>query len=432
MLYTVKKNSSVLIKILLPFFLFSCLIMTSCKPQSELIEVTSEDPMVRKFYTLHHESLYWFSSGKNIRKAKEWLKVLEMANSFGLDAHKLQIDQIRLALSNRIGIESSLKAQTDQQITGLILNFIKELQEGVIHFDYDEVRVLRDSVYVYQLIDSKKHSSVFEFISQIESKDQDYLVLKKFLNDSLTTADTLKYKTVVRAMNYRRYLTINHQSEYVLVNIPTAEAEYYNNNLLVLKMRTVPGKKKNQTPTIASYITSIVTFPSWNVPHTIAVKEILPKVQIDKTYLELHNFEVVDAKGNAMDDEDLIWENYTERNFPYFFRQSTGASNSLGLIKFDLENPFSIYLHATNWQGAFEKEYRFLSHGCIRLEKPFELADALLRSMIDIQELKDGKKNTESTIIDLPTKVQVFLIYVPVTVVEENVVFLPDVYDLIK
>ncbi|MEL7589579.1 MAG: L,D-transpeptidase family protein [Prolixibacteraceae bacterium] len=425
------KKTGVAIKLkFLAYLLPICLAVFSCKQQPQPITITTKDPLAQKFYAVNHQSIYWFSSGKTIKKANEWLNAIDSANSSGLTSGKIQNNQIREALSNNNAIDDTLKEKTDQQLTALVLNFLKELQEGNIHFDYDEVGMPRDSVYIDQLINSKPTQKVSKLISTLDCKDPDYLVLKKYLNDSVTPADSLKYNKVVRSMNYRRYLTVNQQTEYVLVNIPTAEAEYYKDGLLALKMRTVPGKKKNKTPTIASYITSIVTFPAWNVPHSIAVKEILPKVLQDESYLEQHNFEVVDSKGNVLDDSELNWTSYTEKNFPYFFRQSTGADNSLGVVKFDFKNPFSIFLHATSWQGVFAKDFRFLSHGCVRLEKPFELADALLRGEIDIQELKTGKKDTESNMLTLPVRVPVFLIYAPAIVVDNNVIFKEDVYGL--
>lgn len=430
MLHAAKKTGTAINPKFPSYLLFICLAVFSCKQQPQSMIITTEDPLAQKFYAINHQSIYWFSSGKTIKKANEWLNAIDSANSSGLASLKLQNDQIRTALSEKNSIDDTVKEKTDQQITALVLNFLKELQEGNIHFDYDEVSIPRDSVYIDQLINSKPAQKVSKLISTLDCKDPDYLVLKKYLNDSVAPTDSLKYKKVVRSMNYRKYLSVNQQPEYVLVNIPTAEAEYYKDGRLELKMRTVPGKKKNKTPTIASYITSIVTFPAWNVPHSIAVKEILPKVLQDESYLEQHNFEVVDAKGNVLDDSELNWTSYTEKNFPYFFRQSTGADNSLGVVKFDFKNPYSIFLHATSWQGAFAKDFRFLSHGCIRLEKPFELADALLRGKIDIQELKNGKKNTESNILTLPAKIPVFLIYAPATVVGNKVIFMEDVYDL--
>jgi len=120
-------------------------------------------------------------------------------------------------------------------------------------------------------------------------------------------------------MNYRRYLAVNGQSEYIVANIPAAEVEYFRKDKLALKMRSVAGKKKNPTPTIASYITNIVTFPYWNVPFSIASKELLPKVQKNDSYLERNNFEVVDSKGNVIDDSDFNWAEYTEKKLSIFF-----------------------------------------------------------------------------------------------------------------
>src|SRR5690606_7379832 len=114
----------------------------------------------------------------------------------------------------------------------------------------------------------------------------DYQVLKNYLNDSITSVDTLKYQTVIKALNYQRYLATYGNSEYIVVNIPETVARYYSNGSLSLQMRTVVGRKGTQTQTIASYIKTIITFPFWNVPHSIAVKEILPKVQKDEIYLE--------------------------------------------------------------------------------------------------------------------------------------------------
>jgi L,D-transpeptidase YcbB len=117
---------------------------------------------------------------------------------------------------------------------------------------------------------------------------------------------------------------------------------------------------------------------------------------------------------------------------PYFFRQSTGPGNALGVLKFNLRNPYSIFLHATSQPEAFKKKYRFLSHGCIRLEKPFELASELVKNKINIKELKSGIAGTKSNIIMLPSKIATFLVYMPVIVKNDKVVFLKDIYNIIN
>lgn len=435
MLYSITKNWFAFNQRLLLIFIMSCFVVGGFaqQPAKKPDLKNADSLMIQRFYATWHEPLFWFSSRKDMKRATEWLNAIESAGNSDFVSDKLQNEKIRAALAlNYKKMDNFLKEKTDKQLTGLVLNFIKHNQKSNILFEYDEVNAPQDSVYIFQLMFSKNKGAVSKLLSTFDCKDPDYLVLKKFMQDSITDKNSVKYKTVLLAMNYRKYLTINRHPEYILVNIPEAEAVYYKNSLPVLKMRTVPGKKTNPTPTISSYITSIVTFPTWNVPFKIAGDEILPKVQKDENYLEQHNFDVVDAKGNVLNDSELDWKSYTAKNFPYFFRQSTGSDNSLGVLKFNLQNPFSIFLHATSNPAAFKKDFRFLSHGCIRLEKPFELANAMLRGKLNIQELKNGKKHTESKIIKLPAKIPVFIIYVPLTVVGNKVTFLPDVYGLIK
>lgn len=421
-------------KTLIALITFTCFVVAGFaqQPSPKVNAEVKADSLVLKFYDINQDPLYWFSSHKNMKRAAEWLTTIETARSFGLMSDKQQIDTIRAELSGRNTKDMVRKESTDKQITALVLNFIKELQEGFVSFEYDEVSTPRDFVYINQLRNSGNKGSVSKFVSRLDCKDQDYLIMKKYLKDSINNTDSVKFKKIALAMNYRRYLSVNKQPEYIVANIPETKVRYYRNNQLVLKMKTVVGRKKNPTPTIASYITNIVTFPFWNVPYSIASKELLPKVKKDESYLERNNFEVVDAKGNIVDDTDLNWAEYTEKNFPYFFRESTGPNNSLGVLKFNMGNPFSIYLHDTNSKGGFAKDYRFLSHGCVRLEKPAELAALLAGDEIDVQALKNGKKDTESKIIKLDQKIPVFIVYMPVTVDGQKVTFIKDEYGLIQ
>ena len=420
---------------LLTLFIASCFVASSFAQTPVKKEVTKEkaDSLVQNFYAINQVSLYWLSSRKDTKRATEWLVAIETAKEAGLVSRKLMTGQIRTAMLPKNIRNKTSKANADKQITGVVLNFIKELQEVNVHFDYDEVsKPQQDSVFIQQLMNSKDRGPVSQIVSKLDCQHPDYQVLKRFLKDSITDRNSLKYKSIVQSMNSLKYLSLYGHSEYIVANIPETEVRYYQDGKLKLQMKSVVGKKKNPTPTIASYITNIVTFPFWNVPFSIASKELLPKVQKDESYLERNNFEVVDAKGNAIDDSDLNWESYTERNFPYFFRESTGPNNSLGVLKFNLGNPFSIYLHDTNSKGAFAKESRFLSHGCVRLEKPIELAEFLTKGKVNAWELKTGQKDTESKILKLDQKIPVFIIYMPVVVKDGKVTFLKDVYGLIK
>jgi len=420
---------------ILALFIVSCFVANSFaqKPVKKLGAEVKTDSLVQKFYAINQEPLYWFSTRKDTKRATEWLTEIESAKKSGLVSKNLMTGKIRTAMLTKNIRNKISKVNTDKQITNLVLSFLKELQEVKVHFDYDEVSApLPDSTFIHQLINSKNKGPVSQIISKLDCQDPDYQVLKKFLNDSITDKNSLKYKSVVQSMNILKYLSANRQPEYIVANIPETQVRYYQNGKLKLQMKSVVGKKKNPTPTIASHITNIVTFPFWNVPFSIASKELLPKVQKDESYLERNNFEVVDGKGNVIDDSDLKWDSYTEKNFPYFFRESTGPNNSLGVLKFNLGNPFSIYLHDTNSKSGFAKDSRFLSHGCVRLEKPIELAELLTKGKVNAWELKTGQKDTESKILKLDQKVPVFIIYMPVVVDGQKVTFLKDVYGLIQ
>jgi len=403
------------------------------QPVRKIEDETKSDSLVQKFYAIYQHPLFWLSSRNDTKRVNEWLTAIESAKNSGLVSNKLMTGKIRTAMLAKNLRNKTAKGTTDKQITSLVLNFIKELQAFSVHFDYDEVNTAKpDSVYIHQLLNSKGKIPVSKIVSDLDCQNHDYQILKKFIKDSIPDKNSVKYKSAIMSMNCLKYLAANSQDEYIVANIPETMVRYYRNNSIALKMKSVVGKKRSSTPMIASHITNIVTFPAWNVPYSIASKELLPKIQKDESYLDRNNFEVVDAKGNAVDDSDLNWSDYTEKNFPYFFRESTGPNNSLGVLKFNLQNPFSIYLHDTNSKGSFAKEYRFLSHGCVRLEKPVELAEFLTGGKIDSDALKTGKKDTETKTIRLEKKIPVFIIYMPAIVDGEKVTFLKDVYSLVQ
>jgi len=394
--------------------------------------VVREDTIVHKFYRQYPDSLFWFSNNASLKQATDWLLVIESAAPLGIALNDFQTVQIHQALLSNNTLDGSYKIQRDRQITGFVLNFIKTLQEGNVQFDYDEVSVCRDSLYIDQLLKFKSHESVAGIVLRLDCKDREYLLLKKFMRDSIPASDSVRSRMIALAMNYRRYFTANLLPERIVVNIPATEVSYYRHDFLKVKMKVVVGRKLSPTPTIASYVTSIKTFPNWNVPHKIGVTEILPHVKSSANYLEQHNYDVVNSKGVVIDESTLNWKSYNEKNFPYYFRQAKGSRNSLGTIKFDLNNPFSIFLHATSWQGAFAQDYRFLSHGCIRLEKPFVLADNLISSEKNIEKLKSSRKTKQAKTILLLRKVPVFIVYNPVVVEGSKISFLADTYELIK
>lgn len=123
----------------------------------------------------------------------------------------------------------------------------------------------------------------------------------------------------------------------------------------------------------------MLVYPYWNVPYSIAWKEILPMVKRDTAYLRKKNFECVDSKGKVLDISKIPWSKLNKDNLPFKFRQRIGGDNSLGICKFNFHNKYGVYLHDTNSKRYFKTFYRYQSHGCIRLEKFIETAKFLIR-----------------------------------------------------
>jgi hypothetical protein len=244
-----------------------------------------------------------------------------------------------------------------------------------------------------------------------------------------THADTLRM--LKEALNFQRWLHRFESERYAVVNIPAAELNVYDSQRnILLTMRVIVGKNTTQTPTMAAPVRDIVTYPYWNVPRSIATKEMLPKIKKNIGYLESQRLQVFGANGKAINPYSIEWSTLSASNFPYRLRQAAGCDNALGVIKFNLISPFDIYLHDTNQRSLFTRPNRWLSHGCIRVEKPIELANLLMghekypENFLDIC-LKNQTPRTDK----LETQFPVFVMYLPAAVDSSgSVKYYPDVY----
>jgi murein L,D-transpeptidase YcbB/YkuD len=145
------------------------------------------------------------------------------------------------------------------------------------------------------------------------------------------------------------------------------------------------------------------------------------------------NMQVIDRNGTVLDHHKMNWKNYSSKNFPYRFRQSTGCDNSLGVIKFNITDPYSVYLHDTNNKIAFFSGYRYYSHGCIRVEQPIELANVLLTGRADTSFLNACYKQQVPVPVDLLKPVPVFVIYsTAATDASGKIKYYKDIYGLLK
>jgi len=223
---------------------------------------------------------------------------------------------------------------------------------------------------------------------------------------------------------------------YIVVNIPGFYMEYFDAGRLKMKMNVVVGEIENYTPMLHDTMSYIVFNPEWNVPESIAIEEILPKVKDDTEYLEKNNYILLKGAYNSTDTipaGEVDWEKVDTTKFPFSFIKNPGTTNPLGKIKFMFPNNYNIYLHDTPADQLFGLDKRALSHGCIRLEKPFELAEMILAGQMETDEIKKILDSEKTTSVPLKNKVLVHITYQTAWIDEEGRLNLrDDIYGLDK
>jgi murein L,D-transpeptidase YcbB/YkuD len=216
-------------------------------------------------------------------------------------------------------------------------------------------------------------------------------------------------------------------ARYVLVNIPTFELHAYDRGGEALSMRVITGKPETPTPVFDQAMTSVVFSPYWNVPVNISLDETLPAVARDRAYLRRMNLEVM--RGGEVLDPARV--DFRRGAAGLSFRQRPGPSNSLGLVKFEISNPFNVYLHDTPNDALFLRARRAFSHGCVRLEKPEELARWVLDGAAGwtpariAAAMRAGRESTVALEEPIPVSIGYFTVWVDG---DGSVQFRPDVY----
>lgn len=215
--------------------------------------------------------------------------------------------------------------------------------------------------------------------------------LKWFQKDNGLTTDAKLGKNTVEALNesslnkvLRMALTLDkirrsseYPKKYIIINIPEYILRYYAVDSLKSVHRIIVGTRENQTPELRSRLHTVMVYPFWNVPYSIASKEILPAVQRNINYLSRNNYRVY--RGEAeINPKDVNWKKIKKNSFPYKIVQDPGPENSLGIIKFEFHNKYSVYFHDTPSKGLFSTTVRSYSHGCMRTESPGDLAKLIL------------------------------------------------------
>jgi murein L,D-transpeptidase YcbB/YkuD len=224
------------------------------------------------------------------------------------------------------------------------------------------------------------------------------------------------------------------EQRHILVNIADFTLKLYEDGKPVLSMPVIVGKTYRQTPVFNGRISSLVLNPTWEVPHSIATKDILPKIKKNPGYLSQMHLRVFQGwKDSAeIDPATINWANLSTNRFPYRLRQDPGATNALGRVKFLFPNPYDVYLHDTPSRELFQKDARTFSSGCIRIAKPLDLAVYLLQgtklNSMDALNAAISREKTQQIVI--PAPIPVHIVYMTAWVDRDGIIqFRSDIYN---
>lgn len=238
----------------------------------------------------------------------------------------------------------------------------------------------------------------------------DKVILPKHI-DEMNVPVSERIKTIIVNMERCRWISpdIAKAREFIVVNIPSYRLNYYKEGKIALTSNVVVGTTLNKTVIFSGMMSYIVFSPYWNVTPNIIKTEILPEMQKDKNYLSKHNME---------------WNNGN-------VRQKPGPTNSLGLVKFLFPNTNNIYLHDTPSKSLFASEKRAFSHGCIRVEKPKELANLILQDdpYWTPEKIDKAMHKNKEVWYTLKNKIPVYIGYFTAFVDEDGIMnFYKDIY----
>ena len=324
-----------------------------------------------------------------------------------------------------------------------LLRYSEAMQYGLIRPDSLD----KNYFIKTQAPDRSKITAVFSapdllaFLDSIQPSSAAYLALQKALKSGKGALNRNKEdaaQTIKLNLERLRWKNQPDAQKYVWVNIPDFTLKVIEKGSAILEMKVCVGEARTdtdpgtkETPQLNSMIYSVQVNPIWNIPASIARKEISRYASNDPYYLSNNDIDVYKAGKRVSSPERIDW--LSTDISQYTFKQRPGEQNSLGKIKFIFNNNSSVYLHDTPARSAFKKKARAISHGCVRVEKPMELALALFGPGKTYDQIKTAMERSypRAKYIVLPAKVPVYLTYITAWVDEQRILQIRnDIYGL--
>ena len=240
-------------------------------------------------------------------------------------------------------------------------------------FDVDMEKAPAD--YHLTVMGKIAHDSIAEYLTSIQPQNKFYHQLKCMLKDATTAEQRQRILCNMERTRWRLHNPIPETGKYIVVNIPAYHLYAYGDDSL-LHMRIVCGASKTKTPLLSSEIEWMEVNPQWVIPRSILEKDVVRHAG-DSAYFARNRYNIFERATNKQMEISEVTQSMLLSG-KYRVAQESGDDNSLGRLVFRFKNKFSVFLHYTSTPSVFKRDSRSISHGCVRVERPFELAHFVL------------------------------------------------------
>ncbi|MBR1375451.1 MAG: L,D-transpeptidase family protein [Cardiobacteriaceae bacterium] len=370
-------------------------------------EVKLKNPnLVADFYRLENYPTIWTQENSVLPNINQLQSLFDSVSEDALNPNTYHAETIKFL---QAGNEYQDIVQLEVLATDAWLSLNHHLENGLLNpkkIDKTWNAPQVDSLALsHRLAEAFVAGDLVAPVKAINSADTRYQALKqRYLSATGAEADKIAIN-----MERIRWLAPDwYQNRYVLANIPAFEVKVVENGADVFVSRSVVGKPATPTPRFVNSIKHIVVAPKWTVPSSV-MKEKKVRLLASPGSFD-GGYEAVDAQGRVVRPSELNWG--SAEAGAYKLRQKSGKSNSLGLVKILFPNPHAVYMHDTPSKGLFNNAYRAASHGCVRLQKPFDLAALLLKDTNwDLEKLKTTAGKGQERWINPTQETPVYLVY---------------------
>jgi murein L,D-transpeptidase YcbB/YkuD len=364
---------------------------TTLISKSEAFGITIEDQLARKtragrfyegmlgFYKERNGEPLWLRGQEFDKKASEARAAMAHAAEFGLDPAAFNPPvEITVKRDAAYPAEALAKAEADMSLA--VVTYATEAQSGRFRpqdlgESVDPTPDVPSPERILQGIAEVK-GSVRTYLEKFNPQHPQFIALKDRL-DRLPPGSPQR-KLLLVNMERWRWLPRQLGNTYVRINMPEFLVRLVRNDQVVFEEKIVIGSLEHKTPIMSEKMQTVVFNPYWNVPGSIAVRELLPRIQQNPAFLERNGLQVF-YKGRAtpVDPYYMNWEAINPDDI--LLRQEPGQDNALGNLKFLFPNKHDVYMHDTPAQHLFDAKVRAFSHGCMRVHDPSKFASAILQ-----------------------------------------------------